>query len=399
MKKLSILIIIVLAVCLTFSCSLTTVAVASTTTTSVSASATDADSLLSDFLTECPSRVYDTEGELAAAQYIYYYLEDIGLEVENNLLSYSANGNSFNIVATIDTDGTDDTIIIGAHFDATGEGATDNGAGVVALLMIAEQLYDNRDSLQCDIVIVAFAGEEAGLYGSVDYVNNMSDTDIANTKLMVNIDAIGIGDELMVSGQLTTTDYVDALIAGSEGSACELDYKPLSAGIDFTIDYYGYGYYEMLQNSDQTSFAIAGIPTAIYFSGSYDTLGSSYVESTIEANCVMNTTSDTYDTLVASGVDYSGRIVTVVNSVSNAILSQCDVLLDAPNQVPADGWFDYTAVSITYYAIVIVVIIIAVIYYKKLTRKAIISGQTGGNGAMGINRVFTKPDSEDIFDI
>lgn len=397
MRKLSILIIIVLTVCLTFS--FTAVVAVADTTAVVSTSSDYAQELLSDFLTECPSRGYDTTGELNAAYYIYDYFDDIGLDVESQLLSYSTNGNSYNVVATIDTEGTDDTIIIGAHYDSVGEGATDNGTGIVALLLVAEQLYANIDSLQCDIVLIAFAGEEEGLYGSQSYVASMSATDIANTKLMINIDAIGIGDELMVSGQLTTTDYVDSLITGASSSACELDYKPLSADLDFTIDYYGYGYYETLQNSDQTIFAISGIPTAIFFSGSYDTIGSTYVESTISANCVMNTTNDTLETLISSGVDYGGRMSTVSDSICNAIITDSATLLDAPNQVPGDGWFNYTAVSITYYAIVIVVIIIAIVYYKKLVRQAIISGQTGGNGAVGINRVFTKPDSEDIFDI
>ncbi len=397
MKKLSILIIIVLTVCLTFS--FTAVTAVADTSTVVSTSSDYAEQLLSDFLTECPSRAYDTTNELNAGYYIYDFFDNIGLDVEAQLLRYSTNGNSYNIVATIDTDDTDDTIIIGAHYDAVGEGASDNATGVVALLMIAEQLYSYRDSLQCDIVLIAFAGEEAGLYGSQSYVASMSTTDIANTKLMINIDAIGIGDELMVSGQLTTTDYVDSLIAGASSSDCQLDYKPLSADLDFTIDYYGYGYYETLQNSDQTIFAMSGIPTAILFSGSYDTIGSTYVESTNSANCVMNTTNDTLATLVDSGVDYGGRMSTVANSICNAIITDCATLLDAPNQLPSDGWFNYTAVTITYCAIVIVVIIIAIIYYKKLVRKAIISGQTGGNGAVGINRVFTKPDSEDIFDI
>ncbi len=396
MKKISLLLVFVLLLCLITGLSTTASA---TTDIVTSADSEYASAVLEDFLTANPSRIYDTIGENQAGEYIFNYLGDIGFSVEGQLLSCSTAGNSYNVVATIDTDGTDETIIIGAHYDALYEGATDNGTGVAALLLIAEQLYMNRDSLQCDIVIIAFAGEEYGLLGSNDYVSKMSDSDIANTKLMINIDSIGMGDQLYVYGELKTTDYIDALIEGASSSSNTLSYKPLSSGIDFTWDYYGYGYYEKLQGSDHTSFALAGIPTAFYFSGSFDTLSGVYVESTTASNCVMNTNADTWDKLTSSGVDYASRIATVVDSVCNTIISDSTALLDAPNQVVADGWYSYTAVSITYYVLGVAVLIAGIVYYKKLTRNAIISGSSGGAGAAQARHIFTKPDSEDIFDL
>ncbi len=397
MKKIIIIIVAILTISLLLTaCNVQASADSSAQVVDISASAQDASYILEQFLVNNSDRVYDTDGEYSAGQYISDAMQDIGIEVSSQKVSTS--DNSYNIIGTIDAPDTDDCIIIGAHYDATGEGATDNGSGVTALLMIAELLYSNAQYLQCDIVLVAFAGEEAGLLGSYTYVNKMSDTQIANTKLMINIDSIAMGDNLMIYGENKQTDYVDALISSASSCTVDISYKPLYAGLCYAYDEYGYGYYDFIQNADHTPFALANIPTALYFSGSYDTFGNKYVESTVATNCVMNTDNDTWDTLVNSGILYADKIATVVTSVCSGIINEYDVLADASSEMVSELWYNAVVAYIVSIAIAIVVIILAIVYYKKLDKQAVMHGPAVGS-EQGKGRVFSKPDSQDIFDI
>jgi hypothetical protein len=60
-------------------------------------------------------------------------------------------------------------IVIGAHYDTWFTGSTDNGAGVAALLALAE-LRAAREPPRHDLVFVAWDGEEIALYGGYDFL-------------------------------------------------------------------------------------------------------------------------------------------------------------------------------------------------------------------------------------
>jgi hypothetical protein len=60
-------------------------------------------------------------------------------------------------------------IVVGAHYDTWFEGATDNGAGVAALLALAERRAA-RGPGRYPIVFVAWDGEEVALYGGYDWL-------------------------------------------------------------------------------------------------------------------------------------------------------------------------------------------------------------------------------------
>jgi Zn-dependent M28 family amino/carboxypeptidase len=61
-------------------------------------------------------------------------------------------------------------ILVGAHYDTWFAGATDNGAGVAALLALAER-QARKPQPRHTLVFVAFDGEELALYGSYDYLH------------------------------------------------------------------------------------------------------------------------------------------------------------------------------------------------------------------------------------
>jgi len=62
-----------------------------------------------------------------------------------------------------------ETIVLGAHYDTWFSGSSDNGSGVAELLAIADRRV-RRGKPRYTIELVAFDGEETGLYGGYDYL-------------------------------------------------------------------------------------------------------------------------------------------------------------------------------------------------------------------------------------
>lgn len=97
------------------------------------------------------------------------------------------------------------TIVIGAHYDHIGwgkhhsnahftkaihNGADDNASGVAMLLALAGWCNAHRDELKYDIVFVAWAAEEDGLYGSELFIKNKT-IDTASIACYINFDMVG----------------------------------------------------------------------------------------------------------------------------------------------------------------------------------------------------------------
>lgn len=92
-------------------------------------------------------------------------------------------------------------IVLGAHFDHISykvindqkviyNGADDNASGTSAIIEIARVLVQHKNSLKRSIVIVAFDGEESGLIGSMNFIEQKT-VPTSNIKLMMSIDMIG----------------------------------------------------------------------------------------------------------------------------------------------------------------------------------------------------------------
>ncbi len=77
-------------------------------------------------------------------------------------------------------------IIIGAHYDSwfNTQGAIDNASGISILLELSKLL--SQINLESEIWLVAFSGEELGLWGSKYFADSYQDID-----LMINIDGVG----------------------------------------------------------------------------------------------------------------------------------------------------------------------------------------------------------------
>lgn len=98
---------------------------------------------------------------------------------------------SYNLIVT--KTGTlypDQFIVIDGHYDTiNGVGANDNGSGTSILLEVARILKDVPT--EYSIKFIHFAGEELGLIGSYQYVENIAVPQDLDIKLVLNIDQVG----------------------------------------------------------------------------------------------------------------------------------------------------------------------------------------------------------------
>ncbi len=136
----------------------------------------------------------------------------------------------------------------GAHYDSVSgsPGGNDNASGVGTMLEIARVMSGLGRNPPLTIKFLAFGGEEAGMLGSNDYVNNHRD-ELSTAVGMINLDMLGVGDHLGlgtlgVSG--TSLRYDTGLLA----TAMDIAWVPFVAE----------------DNSDHAPFEHAGVQ-AVFF--------------------------------------------------------------------------------------------------------------------------------------
>ncbi len=288
----------------------------------------------------------------------------------------------YNIEVTYDAPGTDKCVIIGAHYDAVGEGANDNVSGVATMFEIMKGL--KGVSLPFDVYFVAFDCEEDGLVGSTYYTERQIYTEFEDVLVMFNIDSIASGEQLYLMCENKHTDLADMILSKSE----EIAEKPYAAGVYGVYDAFGYGYYEYVQGSDHTPFRLQDIPVALFFSGEYDMLG-------YKGDGMMNTDEDTLVNLQYANPAFLSRISTVASAIC-ATLGDENFLNVAGaargqllnNTLLYNRWWP----SLVVLGVLLILALCTWLYSRKLKKQAIL-----GHAEVKNNTVFDKPDSEDIF--
>ncbi|MCB9188587.1 MAG: Zn-dependent exopeptidase M28 [Flavobacteriales bacterium] len=121
---------------------------------------------------------------------------------------------SQNVIAKVEGKNKKRTIVFSAHYDHLGRlgkdayfpGANDNASGVAMLLYLAKYYSENEP--KCNIVFMAFGGEEVGLLGSKHYVSNPL-FPLEDIKFLINLDIMGTGDEgiTVVNGAVFTKQF------------------------------------------------------------------------------------------------------------------------------------------------------------------------------------------------
>lgn len=165
----------------------------------------------------------------------------IELHVKNKLIRQHRARNVLGMVPA--KGGSKEWIILSAHYDHLGmmgpdamfPGANDNASGVAMLLTLAEHFAKNP--VKRNILFIAFAGEEAGLKGS-EWCAVDKPIDLAQVKLMINMDILGTGDDgIMVVNATEQEKVYDALVEANaksarlaavkkRGPACNSDHCP-----------------------------------------------------------------------------------------------------------------------------------------------------------------------------
>ncbi|MBP9153045.1 MAG: M28 family peptidase [Flavobacteriales bacterium] len=122
-----------------------------------------------------------------------------------------------NVLAYIEgSEHPDQFIVFTAHYDHLGKmgsdvifrGANDNASGVTMLLNLAKHYAKPENEPKYSIAFIAFAGEEAGLVGSMNYVQNPI-FPLKDIKFLINLDILGTGDEgiTVVNGAVHTKEF------------------------------------------------------------------------------------------------------------------------------------------------------------------------------------------------
>jgi len=222
------------------------------------------------------AREAGTQAEVSTADYIKKQLIQMGYKVEQQSFTFGKEKlTSQNLIVNTNSD-IKQTIVLGAHYDSTAQkkgslGATDNGAGVSALLAIAQGMKAQK-KLTYNIRFIAFGAEEVGLEGSKAYMKDLQKNaeNVSNIIAMINFDTIAGGDYTYVHSAHTTpykcatnaetfnseTIVRDALLSASNHT--------LGAKNKYVIHPNYPGYPEGVTGSwsDHAPFACAGIPIA-----------------------------------------------------------------------------------------------------------------------------------------
>jgi Zn-dependent M28 family amino/carboxypeptidase len=155
-------------------------------------------------------------------------------------------------------------VVVGAHYDHVGynkdhapgedyifNGADDNASGTSALLGVAAAFGALKVHPGRSILLIAFCGEEKGLFGSEYYVRNPL-FPLAKTVAMINLDMVGRNapDSLFIIDASRVPDL--ALIAREESER---------AGFHLVDDEHAPG------GSDHMNFLKKNVPSIFYHSG------------------------------------------------------------------------------------------------------------------------------------
>lgn len=168
-----------------------------------------------------------------------------------------------NVIAQTPWGDPDAVVIAGAHLDSVteGPGISDNGSGSAALIAAAEQLADA--DLAASVRFAWWGAEEIGLIGSTEYVEAMTEDEVATVAAYLNMDMVA------------SPNYVFGVYDGDDslGSAAYGQLPSGSAQVEQAFVHFfgdnGLPHEEMPLDgrSDYDAFLRAGVPSGGLFTG------------------------------------------------------------------------------------------------------------------------------------
>ena len=168
---------------------------------------------------------------------------------------------AINVIGYLEGEAADEWVVVGGHYDHLGafegegdtvyNGADDNASGTAGVLELA-RIFAAQPKPKRSLVFVGFSGEEKGLLGSTQAVENGT-LDPTKIQFMLNLDMIGRTDTGTV--ELVGDGYATEIGPLAEAAATE-------ASLPFTL---GGDSYE--GNSDHHPFYRHGVPFLFFFTG------------------------------------------------------------------------------------------------------------------------------------
>ena len=216
--------------------------------------------------------------EKAVAEYLYSKLEKMGvtmltpMEGDDYFMVQGADTihsrNVIGVVEGYDPKLKNEYVVIGAHYDHIGTGATildgerqelvypgadDNASGVATLLEVAREISFQHFMFRRSVIIAFFGGNELGTAGSW-YFLNRSFPEVDNIVAMINLDMVG---------RSSRDNRMQVFVAGANrellGMTKYLSGRALSLAPEYTpVDYVP---------SDHRNFYEKGIPSVLFTTG------------------------------------------------------------------------------------------------------------------------------------
>ena len=171
------------------------------------------------------------------------------------------------MIAQTKTGSTQNVVMAGAHLDSVpeGPGINDNGSGVAAVLETAVQM-GSSPPIQNAVRFAFWGAEEAGLIGSMNYIESLDADGLKDIALYMNFDMIASpnpgyftydGDQSSAHGPDESTPRVPEGSAGIERTLVSYLTDAGKTAEDTSFD----------GRSDYDGFTKAGIPSGGLFSG------------------------------------------------------------------------------------------------------------------------------------
>jgi Zn-dependent M28 family amino/carboxypeptidase len=198
----------------------------------------------------------------AVGEDLYNLLQDGSVVVRVETSTLSETRTTSNLIADTRTGRTDRVVVVGAHLDSVpeGPGINDNGSGSSTILEIALQMAALDVEPRNQVRFAWWGAEEAGLFGSQFYVDQLSKSKVKDIAVNLNFDMVGSPNyvRFVYDGDASDTDSL-----GSSGSG---------AVEDVFLDYFAER--ELAAEptafdgrSDYDAFISVGIPAGGLFTG------------------------------------------------------------------------------------------------------------------------------------
>ena len=299
-------------------------------------------------------------------EYILNELKELGLEPE--VFTYedveSSKGGIYdinNIYAKIDGKNGEggSYIMLASHYDSSpkkrsgedgeSKGAADAGYGVSTILEIVRIIKESGQELENGIKILITDGEEMGLMGAKEEMNNNFDL-YENVNFVVNLEARGIkGPALMFETSNNNKKVIDL-------------YKKANLPVSYSLaaDVYN----KMPNGSDFTEFKDAGLP-GINFAVLNDL-------------DYYHTKNDNYDNISDTSIQHYGeQVLPIVQEyVYNAKYGQADYFQSNQNSVfftlLPNVFINYTSLIATILAVISLIALVVIMRNLKVNAKMVV---------------------------